>query len=79
MLKRNGKGGLEMMYASTHQNGGGRFNFIITGANGKLTWRKYDPSPGAGQNWIILAGKKMNTSSLLGGLPHKQDALIQTL
>ena len=79
MLKRNGKGGLEMMYAGTHQQGGGRFNFIITGANGKLTWRKYDPSPGAGQNWIILAGKKMNTSKLLSADQATQDKLIQTL
>lgn len=79
ILKRNGKAGLEMMYASTHQNGGGRFNFIITGANGKLTWRKYDPSPGAGQNWIILAGKKMNTSSLLDANAARQDKLVASL
>lgn len=79
ILKRNGKGGLEMMYASTHQHGGGRFNFVITGANGKLTWRKYDPSPGAGQNWIFLDGKKMNTSSLLSANQKQQDQMVQAL
>jgi hypothetical protein len=79
ILKRNGKKGLEMMYASTHNNGGARFNFVIEGANGKLTWRKYDPSPGAGQNWIILNGNKMNTSTLLGADKSKQDKAVQLL
>jgi len=79
MLKRNGKGGLTTMYASTHDNGGGRFNFVITGANGNLTWRKYDPSPGAGQNWVILDGEKMNMSSLLSANKDKQDKMIQKL
>ena len=79
ILKRNGKGGLGMMYAATHDNGGARFNFVITGANGNLTWRKYDPSPGAGQNWIYLNGKKTNTSSLLSASKAKQDQLVQSL
>ena len=79
ILKRNNKGGLDMMYASTHQNGGARFNFVITGANGNLTWRKYDPSPGAGANWMYLDGTKINTSSLLSAPPAKQDKMVQSL
>ncbi len=78
ILKRNGKGGLELMYASTH-SGGARFNFVITGANGNLTWRKYDPAPGAGQNWIFLNGKKLNTSSLLNMNNATQDKAVQPL
>ena len=79
MLKRNNKGGLEMMYASTHNNGGPRFNFVITGANGNLTWRKYDPSPGAGANWIFLNGKKMNTSQLFNMDNAQQDMAVGSL
>lgn len=79
MLNRNNKGGLGMMYASTHDNSGARFNFVITGANGNLTWRKYDPSPGAGQNWIFLNGQKMNTSRLLGMDKAKQDQAVKSL
>lgn len=79
ILERNGKGGLGMMYSSTHNNNGARFNFVITGANGNLTWRKYDPSPGAGANWIYLNGKKMNTSALLKADKAQQDQAVQAL
>jgi len=63
-LTKNGKQGLEMMYAGTFFNSGNRFNFMIIGAGGNFLWRKYDPSPGAGQNHVYLAGQKMKTTTL---------------
>lgn len=82
LLTRNGKQGLEMMYAGTFDNGGNRFNFMMIGAGGNFLWRKYDPSPGAGQNDVYLNGKKMKTSDLehmMTGSPKHVDSIIKAL
>ena len=82
LLTRNGKKGLEIMYAGTFDNGGNRFNFMIIGAGGNFLWRKYDPSPGAGQNHVYLNGKKMKTSDLehmMTGSSNHVDNMIQSL
>ncbi len=82
LLTKNGKQGLEMMYAGTFENEGNRFNFMIIGASGNFLWRKYDPSPGAGQNHVYLNGKKMKTSDLehmMTGTGKFADDVIKTL
>ncbi len=61
MLNRMGIPPFETIYAS-RQNG---MSFAAIAANGDLVWRKYDPSPGAGQNWIYVNGTKLHTSHIL--------------
>lgn len=81
-LTENGKQGLEIMYAGTFYNSGNRFNFMIIGAGGNFLWRKYDPSPGAGQNHVYLAGKKEKTSTLESWMStdtKKADSKIKSL
>lgn len=41
-------------------------NFAAIGGDGKFIWRKYDPAPGAGMNWVIMGKTKINTSDFIG-------------
>ena len=74
---KNGNQELEMMYAGTFYNSGNRFNFMIVGAGGNFLWRKYDPSPGAGQNHVYLNGKKMKTTTLESWIATNPEGRIE--
>ncbi len=41
-------------------------NFAAIGGGGKFIWRKYDPAPGSGQNWVIMGKTVINTSNFIG-------------
>lgn len=71
ILHRNGKPTLSQMHAGRQNN----ISFVVS-ANDNFVWRKYDPSPGAGQNWVIINGKKMNTSVLINVSAQQQDAMV---
>ena len=58
-LKRNGKKGFTMMYASrighgAHKQPRGYFNFFMIGADGDFVWRKYQTSGANGGNWLYI-------------------------
>ena len=85
ILARNGLK-FDIMYAGTFQSRGNRYNFVVIGANGRFVWRKYDPSLGAGMNWIIIDGKEMKTSQFLkkyqetdAQAAKRQDKMLQGL
>lgn len=75
-LRRNGKT-LSTIYVGRPYSGYKAINFIATTADSKVVWRKYDPGPGAGQNWMFLNGTKMNTSTFVGMTPAAQDAILK--
>lgn len=75
-LARNGLAPMDVMYAGK-RNGGSEF--AVIGAGGSLVWRKYDPSPGAGQNWLYINGKQMHTSSFVSASVASQDAWLAPL
>lgn len=59
-LAAEGRPPLKTMYAGRQNS----ISFVVV-ADDNFVWRKYDPSPGAGQNWVYVDGKKMNTSNWL--------------
>jgi hypothetical protein len=64
-LKVAGMQPLTMLYGGRIANHGG-INFVIINGDSKFAWRKYDPSPGAGQNWVYFNnGTHMNTSTFM--------------
>lgn len=75
-LRRNGKT-LATIYVGRPYTGYSAINFIATTTDSKFVWRKYDPGPGAGQNFVFLNGHKMNTSTFVGSTPVQQDALLK--
>lgn len=75
-LRRNGKT-LATIYVGRPYTGYSAINFIATTTDSKFVWRKYDPGPGAGQNFVFLNGVKMNTSTFVGYTPAQQDAALK--
>lgn len=82
ILKKYGVAPFTKAYGSTHSlKNGSRTtfhrNFAIVGGNGKFIWRKYDPSPGAGQNWVIVGKHKYKTTDFLSPMygQSRQDTL----
>lgn len=62
----------------TIYTGGPRHTYVGVGASGRLTWRKYDPSPGAGQNWMYFPNSgRVNTSGFINMSEQDQDTLMQ--
>jgi hypothetical protein len=48
---------LTMLYGGRLSKSYGGINFVAVNADQTFAWRKYDPSPGAGQNWVYFPGK----------------------
>lgn len=67
---------IDQLYVGIWENRGNRINMAAVGAGGRFVWRKYDPSPGAGQNWVYIDGSKMNTSDFLAMTPAEQARLF---
>lgn len=70
---------IDTLYASKHVYKGNRFNFAGIGAGGRFVWRKYDPAPGAGQNWVYIDGERLNTSTFLSMPVAKRQKLLEPL
>lgn len=68
ILEQHGIAPFTVIYGGLMLNHGSKYaNFAAVAGNGKLIWRKYDAGGGSGQNWIIIGGKNMKTSSVLHG------------
>jgi hypothetical protein len=87
-LIRNGKKGLQLMYASRIGRGQkkqprGYINFFIIGADGDFVWRKYQTSGANGGNWLYMdhlkdAGR-MQVTDFERMSKERQDELISQI
>jgi hypothetical protein len=87
-LIRNGKKGLQLMYAARLGSGSrkqsrGFFNFFIIGADGDFVWRKYQTSGANGMNWLLMQhlknGGKMAATDFERANKKRQDELISPI
>jgi hypothetical protein len=53
-LSAYGLGPMALLIGGRKSKAYNGINFVAVGAGGRMAWRKYDPSPGAGQNWVYL-------------------------
>lgn len=58
ILKAAGIPPLTILYGGRLSKQYAGINFVAMNANQTFAWRKYDPSPGAGQNWVYFPGKE---------------------
>ncbi len=66
ILETSGIPILTMMYAARSSKQYSGINFVVMNSDRSFMWRKYDPSGGAGQNWVYFKnGVHINTSVFL--------------
>ena len=65
ILKRTGILPLTLLYGGRRSKSYPGINFVAVNADKTFAWRKYDPSPGSGQNWIYIAGVRQKGGGLL--------------
>ncbi len=56
ILVKSGIPPLTVLYGGRRSHAYKGINFVATNADKSFAWRKYDPSPGAGQNWVYFSG-----------------------
>lgn len=62
ILAKAGIAPLVVLYGGRRNPSYRGINFVAVNADHTFAWRKYDPSPGAGQNWVYTAGASKRTS-----------------
>lgn len=69
---------LDEVYSSTIEKGRNKFiTFLVSSSNPYFFWHKYESgSSGAGQNFIIIDGKKIKLSSWLSCTDEERNELI---